>query len=147
MQAKCASIITSWSCSDESDDTVLQTQDSKFEPWQSEVESAPLRLQRVPTVLNNYEWTRTFFMFPWNINNYGGERVTGGCVNHHTRASLGSTEFNLLCCLNWGRYDQGIFLWSGQIANKYGPEAIVLYKSRRWLFVFVFELTTAAWQR
>ena len=34
---------TSWEWWDERDDTVLQTQDSKFEPWRSEVEHATSR--------------------------------------------------------------------------------------------------------
>ena len=42
---------TSWGWWDEWDDTVLQTQDSKFEPWRSEVEHATSRSQRLPTIL------------------------------------------------------------------------------------------------
>ena len=33
------------------DDTVLQTQDSKFEPWRSEAEHATSRSRRLPTIL------------------------------------------------------------------------------------------------
>ena len=42
---------TSWGWWDEWDDTVLQTQDSKFEPWRSEAEHATSRSQKLPTIL------------------------------------------------------------------------------------------------
>ena len=47
---------TFWGWWDEWDDTALQTQDLKFEPWRSEVEHAASRSQRFPTILNHYEW-------------------------------------------------------------------------------------------
>ena len=42
---------TSWGWWDDWDDTVLQTQDSKFEPWRSEAEHATSRSRRLPTIL------------------------------------------------------------------------------------------------
>ena len=42
---------TSWRSWDDWDDTVLQTQDSKFEPWRSEAENATSRSRRLPTIL------------------------------------------------------------------------------------------------
>ena len=42
---------TSWGWWDYWDDTVLQTQDSKFEPWRSEAEHATSRSRRLPTIL------------------------------------------------------------------------------------------------
>ena len=42
---------TSWGWWDDWDDTVLQTQDSKFEPWRSEAEYATSRSRRLPTIL------------------------------------------------------------------------------------------------
>ena len=42
---------TSWEWWDDWDDTVLQTQDSKFEPWRSEAEHATSRSRRLPTIL------------------------------------------------------------------------------------------------
>ena len=42
---------------DEWDDTVLQTQNSKFEPWRPEAEHATSRSQRFPTILS---FTRGF---------------------------------------------------------------------------------------
>ena len=47
---------TSWGWWDECDDTALQTQDSKFEPWRSEIEYATSRSQILPTILNLNEW-------------------------------------------------------------------------------------------
>ena len=47
---------TSWGWWDEWDDTALQPQDSKFETWRSETEHATSRSQRLPTILNLYEW-------------------------------------------------------------------------------------------
>ena len=42
---------------DDWDDTVLQTQDSKFEPWRSEVEHATSRSRRLPAILTfTCEW-------------------------------------------------------------------------------------------
>ena len=48
---------TYWGWWDDCDDTVLQTQDSKFEPWRSEAEHATSRSRRLPTIL-----TFTFFV-------------------------------------------------------------------------------------
>ena len=42
---------TSWGWWDDWDDTVLQTQDSKFEPWRSEAEHATSRSRRLLTIL------------------------------------------------------------------------------------------------
>ena len=41
---------TSWGLWDDWDDTVLQTQDSKFEPWRSEAEHATSRSRRLPKI-------------------------------------------------------------------------------------------------
>ena len=54
---------TSWGWWDDWDDTVLQTQDSKFEPWRSEAEHATSRSRRLPTILTHTRgWGRTFFV-------------------------------------------------------------------------------------
>ena len=47
---------TSWGWWDDWDDTVLQTQDSKFEPWRSEAEHATSRSRRLPTILTFTRW-------------------------------------------------------------------------------------------
>ena len=44
---------TGWS--DETDDTVLQTQDLKFEPCRDEAEQSIYWLRRFPAILNIYE--------------------------------------------------------------------------------------------
>ena len=41
---------------DDWDDTALRTQNSKFEPWRSEVEHATSQSRKLPTILNLYEW-------------------------------------------------------------------------------------------
>ena len=68
---------TSWGWWDDWDDTVLQTQDSKFEPWRSEAEHATSRPRRLPTILTfTRGWGRNiFFSFkpprpgtePWTL--------------------------------------------------------------------------------
>ena len=51
---------TSWGWWDDWDDTALQIQDSKFEPWRSEAEHATSRSRRLPTILT--------FTRGWGIN-------------------------------------------------------------------------------
>ena len=54
---------TSWGWWDDWDDTVLQTQDSKFEPWQSEAEHATSRSRRLPQYwLSHVDGEETFFV-------------------------------------------------------------------------------------
>ena len=53
---------TSWGWWDDWDDTVLQTQDSKFEPWRSEAEHVTSRSRRLPTILTfTRGWGRNIF--------------------------------------------------------------------------------------
>ena len=55
---------TAWGWWDEWDDTVLQTQDSKFDPWRSEAEHATSRSRRLPTILTfTRGWGRNIFCF------------------------------------------------------------------------------------
>ena len=52
-----------WGWWDDWDDTVLQTQDSKFEPWWSEAEHATSRPRRLPTILAfTRGWGRNIFV-------------------------------------------------------------------------------------
>ena len=81
---------TSWGWWDDWDDTVLQTQDSKFEPWRSEAEHATFRSQRLPTILTfTRGWGRNIFVSfkpprPGNrATNSGGK---GSGANHYPRA-------------------------------------------------------------
>ena len=54
---------TSWGWWDDWDDTVLQTQDSKLEPWRSEAEHATSRSRRLPTILTfTRGWGRNIFV-------------------------------------------------------------------------------------
>ena len=54
---------TSWGWWDDWDDTVLQTQDSKFEPWRSDAEHATSRSRRLPTILTfTRGWGRNMFV-------------------------------------------------------------------------------------
>ena len=54
---------TSWGWWDDWDDTVLQTQDSKFAPWRSEAEHATSRSRRLPTILTfRRGWGRNIFV-------------------------------------------------------------------------------------
>ena len=54
---------TSWGWWDDWDDTVLQTQDSKFEPWRSEAEHATSRSRRLSTILTfTRGWGRNIFV-------------------------------------------------------------------------------------
>ena len=54
---------TSWGLWDDWDDTVLQTQNSKFEPWRSETEHANSRSRRLPTILTfTCGWGRNIFV-------------------------------------------------------------------------------------
>ena len=81
---------TSWGWWDDWDDTVLQTQDSKFEPWRSEAEHATSRSQRLPTILTfTRGWGRNNFCFfqtaeTGNRTPYSG--VKGSGANHYPRA-------------------------------------------------------------
>ena len=54
---------TSWGWWDDWDDTVLQTQDSKFELWRSEAEHATSRSRRLPAILTfTRGWGRNIFV-------------------------------------------------------------------------------------
>ena len=56
---------TSWGWWGEWDDTVLQTQESKFERWRSEAEHATSRSRRPPTILSftrTRGWGRNIFV-------------------------------------------------------------------------------------
>ena len=81
---------TSWGWWDDWDDTVLQTQDSKFEPWRSEAEHAISRSQRLPTILTFTRGRgRNIFCFSQTAET--GDRtpssgVKGSSANHYPRA-------------------------------------------------------------
>ena len=81
---------TSWGWWDEWDDTVLQTQDSKFEPWRSEAEHATSRSRRLPTILTfTRGWGRNIFCSFQTAetgNRAPNSGVKGSGANHYPRA-------------------------------------------------------------
>ena len=81
---------TSWGWWDDWDDTVLQTQDSKFELWQSEAEHATSRSRRLPTILTfTRGWGRNIFCFFQTAetgNRTLNSGVKGSGANHYPRA-------------------------------------------------------------
>ena len=81
---------TSWGWWDDWDDTVLQTQDSKFEPWRSEAEHATSRSRRLPTILTfTRGWGRNIFCFFQTAetgNRTPNSGVQGSGANHYPRA-------------------------------------------------------------
>ena len=82
---------TSWGWWDDWDDTVLQTQDLKFEPWRSEAEHATSRSRRLPTILTfTRGWGRNSFCFFQTAetgNRTPSSGVKGSGANHYPRAS------------------------------------------------------------
>ena len=81
---------TSWGWWDDWDDTVLQTHDSKFEPWRSEAEHAASRSRRLTTILNfTRGWGRNIFCFFQTAetgNRTPSSGVKGSDANHYPRA-------------------------------------------------------------
>ena len=81
---------TSWGWWDDWDDTVLQTQDSTFEPWRSEAEHATSRSRRLPTILTfTRGWGRNIFCFFQTAetgNRTPDSGVKGSGANHYPRA-------------------------------------------------------------
>ena len=68
---------TSWGWWDDWDDTALQTQDSKFEPWRSEAEHATSRTRRLPTILTfTRGWGRNIFFVSFKPPRPGTEHWT-----------------------------------------------------------------------
>ena len=80
---------TSWGWWDYEDDTVLQTQDSKFEPWRSEAEHTTSR-SRLPTILTfTRGWGKNIFCFFQTAetgNRTPNSGVKGSGANHYPRA-------------------------------------------------------------
>ena len=100
---------TSWGWWDDWDDTVLQTQDSKFEPWRSEAEHATSRSRRLPAILTSTRgWGRNIFCFFQTAET--GDRtpnsgVKGSGANHYTMAPAPSclqsdTDHTATCYLS-----------------------------------------------
>ena len=98
---------TSWGWWDVWDDTVLQTQDSKFEPWRSEAEHATSRSRRLPTILTfTRGWGRNIFYFFETAetgNRTPNSGVKGRGANHYPRAPA-------LSCNSQGLISDWIFI-------------------------------------
>ena len=82
---------TSWGWWYDWDDTVLQTQDSKFEPWRSEAEHATyLSVTEAPYNTNFHTWMGKkhlcFFETAETGNRTRNSGVKGSGANHHPRA-------------------------------------------------------------
>ena len=81
---------TSWGWWDDWDDTVLQTQVPKFEPWWSEAEHATSRSRRLPTILTfTRGWGRNIFCFVQTAktgNRTSNSGVKGSGASHYPRA-------------------------------------------------------------
>ena len=90
---------TSWGWWDDWDDTVLQTQDSKFEPWRSEAEHATSRSRRLPTILTfTRGWGRNIFCFFQTAetgNRTPDSGVKGSGANHYPRAPALNVSYTL----------------------------------------------------
>ena len=102
---------TSWGWWDDWDDTVLQTQDSKFEPWRSEAEHATSRSRRLPTILTfTRGWGRNIFCFFQTAesgNRTPNSGVKGSGANHYPRAPalLPSQSWDIVKMLcPWARH-------------------------------------------
>ena len=81
---------TSWGWWDDWDDTVLQTQDSKFEPWRSEAEHDTSLSRRLPAILTfTRGWGRNIFCF-FQIAETGNRTPNSGVkgcgANHYPMA-------------------------------------------------------------
>ena len=81
---------TSWGWWDDWDGTVLQTQDSKFEPWRSQVEHATSRSRRLPAILTfTRGWGINIFCFFQTAetgNRTPNSGVKSSGANHYHRA-------------------------------------------------------------
>ena len=86
---------TSWGWWDDWDDTVLQTQDSKFAPWRSEAEHATSRSRRLPTILTfTRGWGRNIFC-------YFQTAETGNRTPNHVGWWRGTTCTNNICVFTY----------------------------------------------
>ena len=79
----------SWGWWDEWDDTALQTQDSKFEPWRSEAEHVTFLSRRLPTIVTfRSVWGRNIFFFQTvkTGKRTPNSSMRGSGANHYHRA-------------------------------------------------------------
>ena len=87
---------TSWGWWDDWDDIVLQTQDSKFEPWRSEAEHATSRSRRLPTILTFTRGWRRNILVSFKPPRPGTEPRTLACKAAVLTTTLGPPPCVLL---------------------------------------------------
>ena len=114
---------TSWGWWDDWDDTVLQTQDSKFKPLRSEAEHATSRSRRLPTILTfTRGWGRNIFSFFQTAetgNRTPDSGVKGSGANHYPRAPAlrrGNMWYRMLY-----RHTADVLAWCFIYMAIYGP--------------------------
>ena len=77
---------TSWGWWDDWDDTVLQKQDSKFEPWRPEADHATSRSRRLHTIPTfTRGWGKNMFCF-FQTAETGNRTQNSGVKGHYPRA-------------------------------------------------------------
>ena len=112
---------TSWGWWDDWDDTVLQTQDSKFEPWRSEAEHGTSRSRRPPIIPTfTRGWGRNIFCFFQTAetgNRTPNSGVKGSGANHYPRAPAlyGSIYYSRQQASGSSRSQSGKDAWTIQI--------------------------------
>ena len=107
---------TSWGWWDDWDDTVLQTQDSKFEPWRSEAEHATSRSRRLPTVLTfTRGWEETFlFLSNRRDRESNPEPTTLGPPPYYNNNNwFTGWTFHQSVCMRCS-FPGSIFMWCGK---------------------------------
>ena len=127
---------TFWGWWNEWNDTALQTQNSRFEPWRPEAEHATSRSRRLPTILNLYEWAakKHFITLKWNESGFKPPLCTYR-LNWARRASWGWWE-------DW--YDTVLQIQDSKF-EPWRPEAEhATSRSRRLLTILTF---TCRWGR
>ena len=92
---------TSWGWWDDWDDTVLQTQDSKFEPWRSEAEHATSRSRRLPTILTSHEDGEGTFFVSFQPPRLGTEPRALACKAAVLTTTLGPPPENRITATIW----------------------------------------------
>ena len=101
---------TSWGWWDDWDDTVVQTQDSKFEPWRSEAEHATSLSRRLPTI-GLLTFTRgwgisifCFFQTAETGNRTPNPGVKGSGANHYPTKVSKSAIFDFWLSSNFTKH-------------------------------------------
>ena len=104
----------SWGWWDDWDDTVIQTQESEFEPWRSEAEH--LSVTEAPGNTDFHTWMGKkhfcFFQTAETGNQTPNSGVKGSGASHYPRAPAGDTMYGVLLPQNTNQillsYEQGL---------------------------------------